>query len=207
MPDLKPRKQPRQARARAGRDALLEATAHLLRESGYARLTTNHIAERAGVSIGTLYQLFPGKEAVVVALAEQRARKHFEAIVAELPEALAAGTPAAALDLLVRRIAKRLAADRRLYAVLLREVPFLHDLPQVRETVDSLIGIAGSHFARARGARRRRDAEIETRLIGKMAYATLIEIAVFRDGPGDAEELLDGFIRLLLRMLGGEGRG
>jgi AcrR family transcriptional regulator len=61
----KPRKLPRQARAQATVTAILEATAHILAEAGYDALTTNHVAARAGVSIGSLYQYFPSKEALV----------------------------------------------------------------------------------------------------------------------------------------------
>ena len=201
MPDLQPRRIPRQARSRASVDALLEATAQLLREGGYARLTTNRIAERAGVSIGTLYQFYPGKEALVAALVERTARQHFETIVEGLLATLALDTPAA-LDLLVRRIAELLAADRRLYRVLLREVPFLQSLTIVGETVDALIAATEAQLAPRRNGVGREDAASETRLIGRMAYEALVDIAVFRSGAAERERAIDAFVRLLLRMVG-----
>ena len=75
---LSPRKTARQDRSRATVEALLEATADILVRHGYAKLTTNRIAERAGVNIASLYQYFPGKEAIVAELrrrhgTEQRA--------------------------------------------------------------------------------------------------------------------------------------
>ncbi len=66
-----PRKKPRQQRAAATWDAILEAAAQLFQRSGYAATTTNKVAERAGVSIGSLYQYFPNKDALLVALAER----------------------------------------------------------------------------------------------------------------------------------------
>lgn len=54
-------------------DAILEAAFQLLDQGGVEALTTNHIAERAGVSVGTLYQYFGGKQAVLAALAQRRA--------------------------------------------------------------------------------------------------------------------------------------
>jgi AcrR family transcriptional regulator len=66
-----PRKEPRQQRSRATVDAILQASAQVFNELGYASTTTDRIAARAGVSIGTLYQYFPSKDALLVALAEQ----------------------------------------------------------------------------------------------------------------------------------------
>jgi AcrR family transcriptional regulator len=94
MPDaaalMTPRKRPRQARAQATWDALVEAAAQLLAAHGLARLTTNAVAERAGVSIGSLYQYFPNRDALMVALIErQQAQqaKRLAATLAQLPAA------------------------------------------------------------------------------------------------------------------------
>jgi AcrR family transcriptional regulator len=63
-----PRKTPRQSRALATVEAILEATARILVESGYAKLNTNEVARRAGVSVGSLYQYFPNKQALLAEL-------------------------------------------------------------------------------------------------------------------------------------------
>lgn len=62
------RKSPRQKRATVTFEAIVEAAAHILRDEGPEALTTNAIAARAGVSIGSLYQYFPNKQAIVRAL-------------------------------------------------------------------------------------------------------------------------------------------
>ncbi len=59
---------PRQARAGATREAILEATIQVLVALGATRLTTTRVAERAGVSVGTLYQYFPNKQALLYAV-------------------------------------------------------------------------------------------------------------------------------------------
>jgi AcrR family transcriptional regulator len=69
------RKAPAQKRATATFDAILEAAAHILREGGARALTTNKIATRAGVSIGSLYQYFPNKQSVVRALVEREIQR------------------------------------------------------------------------------------------------------------------------------------
>lgn len=60
-----PRKQPVQSRSQATYDAITEATIQVLLKDGWASLTTTRVAERAGVSVGTLYQYFPNKRALV----------------------------------------------------------------------------------------------------------------------------------------------
>lgn len=65
------RRKPKQARAQALVDAVLTATAQLLRAGGPEAATTNRIAERAGVSVGSLYQYFPNKRALFTAVAQR----------------------------------------------------------------------------------------------------------------------------------------
>lgn len=70
-----PRKLASQARSRSTVDALLEATARVLVKEGYDRASTNRIAEVAGASIGSLYQYFPSKEALVAAVIDRHTQQ------------------------------------------------------------------------------------------------------------------------------------
>jgi len=70
-----PRKSASQERSRLTVDALLEATARVLIKEGYDRASTNRIAEVAGVSIGSLYQYFPSKEALVAAVIDRHTQQ------------------------------------------------------------------------------------------------------------------------------------
>ncbi len=69
---LTPRKRPRQRRSRQTVDAILDAAARVFSQRGYAGGTTNHIAAAAGVSVGSLYDYFPNKDAILVALVERQ---------------------------------------------------------------------------------------------------------------------------------------
>src|ERR1700679_779266 len=73
---LEPRKRPVQARSAASVDAILEATTQVLLSVGKERLTTTKVALRAGVSIGTLYQYFPNKSALL----KGALRRHLDAV-------------------------------------------------------------------------------------------------------------------------------
>ena len=81
-----PRKRPVQPRARATVRAILDAAAHILERGGEAALNTNGIAERAGVSIGSLYQYFPGKDAILGELIREKAEGLADAVEAAADE-------------------------------------------------------------------------------------------------------------------------
>ncbi|BBB40410.1 TetR/AcrR family transcriptional regulator [Mycobacteroides abscessus] len=66
---LHPRKQPRQRRSEDTRDRILEAAVEVFTHYGYSRGTTNRIAQWADISVGSLYQYYPNKDAIVVELA------------------------------------------------------------------------------------------------------------------------------------------
>src|SRR6516162_6999751 len=78
---LEPKRRiPRQARAEETVAAILEGAAQVLEAGGLAAFTTNAVAERAGVSIGTLYQYFADKNAVLLALAQQQMQATLKAV-------------------------------------------------------------------------------------------------------------------------------
>jgi AcrR family transcriptional regulator len=81
---IEPRKMPRQARAEATVEAILQATAHILERQGLGVLNTNHIAQSAGVSVGSLYQYFPTKEAILTEIIRRKRKR----LVAGIKQAL-----------------------------------------------------------------------------------------------------------------------
>ncbi|WP_336012092.1 TetR/AcrR family transcriptional regulator [Acinetobacter calcoaceticus] len=76
-----PRKRPRQARSVATFEAILEAAARILESLGFAGFNTNAVAELAGVSIGSLYQYFPSKDALIVELIRRERTKLSNCII------------------------------------------------------------------------------------------------------------------------------
>jgi AcrR family transcriptional regulator len=112
------RRAPQQKRARATYDAALEATARIVRREGLAGLNTNRIAERTGISVGTLYGYFPDKTAIVVALARRILAEDNAALVAAL-DAAGDGDP-------VRALVRTLIARHRTDPQLRRAVMSVH---------------------------------------------------------------------------------
>ncbi len=143
--ELRPRKQPSQARSRATVEAILTAAARIFTRRGYAAATTNHIADEAGVSVGSLYEYFPNKDALLAAL--------MEAHIAE-GQAILAAAGAEALDpaLSLREAAARLvramvelhARDRRLHRVLFEEAPLP---PHLRRRIADVEAVIAGHVA------------------------------------------------------------
>lgn len=119
---LNPRRTPQQSRSRVTVDAIIEATAQLLRDRGPDGATTARIAQRAGTSVGSLYQYFPTREALVAAVAT----RHLEALTATLAGALGPDAVTAPLhDVVTALVSAAIAAhaeDPRLHAALVTEL-------------------------------------------------------------------------------------
>jgi AcrR family transcriptional regulator len=128
--DTNPRKQAVQARSQATVDAILEATAHILVREGYDRASTNKVAERAGVSIGSLYQYFPGKEALVAALLERHLAEMDAVLRAALPRLAAEPIDRAARSI-VQVMVEAHAVDPALHKVFVEQVPRIGKLERV----------------------------------------------------------------------------
>ncbi len=87
------RRQPTQERARQTIEAIFGATAQIVENEGDTALTTNRIAQVAGVSIGTLYQYFPSREAVLLAMVERERERVQRELQQMLDDALARQRP------------------------------------------------------------------------------------------------------------------
>lgn len=115
-------KEPRQARSRVTYDAILEAAAQLLPGLGYAGTTTNRIAERAGVSIGSVYEYFPGKDAIFATLKE-RLDEETIGLVLEPLQDIANDSPHAVLAGVLKARINAALHQPELEALLRTEIP------------------------------------------------------------------------------------
>jgi AcrR family transcriptional regulator len=127
-----PRKQPKQERSQATVRAILTATAHILTEEGYDRFTTNKVAELAGVSIGSLYQYFPNKESLLVALAEHHANEMVQLAQHHL-DGLSERSIPEVLQQIIRAALAAHAINPKLHHVLHQQVPHSAVMRQLDE--------------------------------------------------------------------------
>ncbi|CAN7637926.1 TetR/AcrR family transcriptional regulator [Mycolicibacterium frederiksbergense] len=191
------RKQPRQQRSAQTRRDILDAAARIFGEHGYAAGTTNRIAAAAGVSIGSLYQYFPNKDAILAALSDA----HIDAGTTLLAARLRDGLPEALDDLV--RLFVRAAIDNH------REDPALHRV-LFEEAPRSAALLARLRDTEARGVagvtellRRHPEVQVaDPEFAARLTIAT-VESLVHRliGAPVDTAQLEDEVVRLLTGYL------
>ncbi|HVV93184.1 MAG TPA: TetR/AcrR family transcriptional regulator [Hyphomicrobiales bacterium] len=147
--DVNPRKFPRQARARATVEAIVVATAQLLTDHGFEALTTAEVAERAGVSIGSLYQYFPNKQALAAAVVDHYGEQFADAFV----EALGARAPATLAESVDAMIHATLVAhphEPALHRAMIELAPRVGRVERTREVANRIAGEITAELTRHR---------------------------------------------------------
>src|SRR6516165_1822847 len=118
------RRIPLQARARDTVEVIFEATARILLREGAGALNTNYIAERAGISVGTLYQYFPNKEAILVAMARNELAIDEASVIQAITEPPQDGETdlvRRAIRVLIRAYSRRREARRVAFETMISE--------------------------------------------------------------------------------------
>jgi AcrR family transcriptional regulator len=117
---LQPRKTPRQARSAVTVEAIYAATIQVLLADGVSRLTTTRVAERAGVSVGTMYQYYPHKQALLFAVVERQLEKIKTAMLSAAERLEGSGIDALGEELAVAWLDAKTAdivASRAIYGI------------------------------------------------------------------------------------------
>jgi AcrR family transcriptional regulator len=174
------RREPQQRRARDTVEAVLDAVVRILKRGGIEAVTTNRIAEVAGVSIGSVYQYFPDKHAIFAALHERHIREIDRLVETKLME-----HAASRLDTLMRAMVEAMidahTPDPKLYELLSTEVP--HRAEGTRDFAVRLHGAFRLAIAsRAEELKSRRDLDTVVFVVTHMVEA-LSHAAVLRRPP------------------------
>ncbi|MCR5881068.1 TetR/AcrR family transcriptional regulator [Phenylobacterium sp. J367] len=180
--ELEPRKWPRQARSQATFAAILDACARMLAQGPYDALTTNAIAERAGVSIGTLYEYFPNRESIVAALAAESCRRLVTRMEAAIVETIGM-PPFDGVEHLIRVGVASLRAPENVFTVLIREAPFVLRLPAFQAAREALTELCQEIRVGSPTPLTLPEPQADTWLISQMLFSAMLEIA-FIEGPG-----------------------
>ena len=193
---LRPRKLPAQRRSQQTFDAIVEAGTQLLPLLGYAGTTTHHIAERAGVNIASLYEYFPGKDAIVAQVAERLVRRVLERLASESATILAAPEDQG-VRMWIDLIHETVARERRLIAVFTFQVPYTNDLDPMHRMSSHLLAFS-ERIRRAAGDRIRQDVSPATmHLIVNLVSSTILQLVLDPPDQPTTREVLDELSRRL----------
>ena len=191
------RRKPKQRRSQETVDAILEATAQVLVTHGYEKASTNRIAKKAGVSVGSIYQYFGNKEALVTALAEDHARQMLAVMQDGLREHVDAPLPQVARAI-VRTMVRAHAVDPELHRVLTEQVPRGCDVRHLGAEIDASEALLRAFLERRRDEPRIDDLDVAVFVIIHTVEGLIHAAAQKRPDLLDDGRLEQAVVELLL---------
>ena len=210
MRSLSLRKEPKQARSKATVRAILDAAAQVLVREGYEGMTTNRVADVAGVSIGSLYQYFPGSDAVpskdviVASLLEE----HTEAMIAQLEDSVAELLEAPLEVAVPTYIRANIAAHQHepaLHRALKSLLPRLLEWGEIMEIEMRAKNIVQAYLASRADEIVPTDIELAASVLVTTVEANIHSALLEPEGKTDLDALGEELSRLILRYLTGRG--
>ena len=202
-PRTNPRKLASQERSRSTVNALLEATTRILKKEGYDRASTNRIAEVAGVGIGSLYQYFPSKEALVAAVMDRHSQEISQLIRSALAKAAARPIEVAAREFVSAAIDAH-CVDPKLHGVLAEQIPRVGRRENTETNVREGYALIRSYLEAHRDEIDVADLDLAAFVVVTVVEA-LTHTAVLRRpdilADGKAEHFVDDVTRLVVRYL------
>ena len=197
MPE-KPRKSPKQRRSKATVDALLEATAQVLVSHGYQKATTNRIAERAGVSIGSLYEYYPNKDALVASLIEKHTYDVLHQLMSLMQKYISL-PPDEALRVWLSAMVSVLNERAELLRVAINQIPYLNEISPIRRLREKLLILTAYGGGQVAKNFNRELSPEEVYLVMTMASTSIISMVV--TPPENLDATVDTLADMLLKLL------
>ena len=193
-PRISTRKEPKQARSNDLVTAILDAAVQVLEKEGASRFTTARVAERAGVSVGSLYQYFPNKAAILFRLQSDEWRQTTEMLRGLLADETQA--PLQRLRNLVHAFIRSECEEARMRIALSDAAPLYRDAPEAREAKAASEGIFQGFIAEALPLA----PETQRTLACELITTTLGSVGKqFSESPRSAEQI-DAFSDALADM-------
>ena len=162
-----PRKSPSQERSRLTVERILDAAARIFHEQGYAGATTNDIADEAGLSIGSLYQYFPNKDALLAALT----KRHITTTTSSLADMIGKLPEDSGFDVILRAVVRFLVEQHDLddlHLLVMHTAPRTHEINlELEQARTQLVEIASVLLAKMNIV------EDQQMLIARMVVATI----------------------------------
>lgn len=196
-------RQPQQARAKETVDALLSATKTLLVQKGVEGATTNAIAELAGVSIGSLYQYFPSREAIIAELSRRHVAQVLALIFAEV-DALAGASLRVGARRLIQLMIDVHRQDPELHSAIEASHPRLAARAQLAQVEAQVMATARAYLENHRAELAVDDLDRAAFLVVTTIEAVTHEATFRRPDLLESDALVDDITRLVLGYLTGK---
>lgn len=181
-------------------ETLLDATARVLTREGYDRASTNRIAATAGVSVGSLYQYFPNKEALVAALVARHNREMLKLLRDALKE-VASLDLATAMREVVRAAVDAHLVDSTLHRIFAEQVPRMGQLAKIEALQGETFLLVRAYLEERRNEISVRDLDSATSICVTTVEALTHEFVINRPDALDADR--DRFIDEVTRLIVG----
>lgn len=195
------RKLPRQARAQATVHAILEATVQILDREGLEAATTTRIAEVAGVSIGSLYQYFSHRDAILNALQDREFERALTLMQHELAERNLGRSPRETVTAVVRGLAKLYATSPGLHRVLAIEGLRVAMADRVHAFDLRIIAIVRHFLVATETPIRRKNVDAAAFVAFQSVRATMLASLLERPPGLEEDTLVAEVVDLILRYL------
>jgi AcrR family transcriptional regulator len=195
------RKEPKQARAQATVHAILEATELILNREGSDSASTTRIAETAGVSVGSLYQYFADRDAILNALQEREFERAVGMMQVILAEGNLARTPRETVTAVVRGLAQLYSGSPGLHRVLAIEGLRVAAAERVHAFDLRVVGIIAAFLAATDAPLRKTNVNAAAFVAFQSVRATMLATLLERPAEMSEEDLTSEIVDLILRYL------
>jgi AcrR family transcriptional regulator len=181
-------------------DAIITATARILVSEGYDRASTNRIAAAAGISVGSLYQYFPSKEALVAALIDLHSQRLMDCFREAMAQAV--GSPRAqATREIIRALVRAHRVEPRLHRVLTEQIPRVARLERIGDLNREAAALLRARLVLQREKIGPRNIDLAVFLLTRSVEA--VTRAFIQENPESfsEDELVEGLTRMVLGYL------
>ncbi|HEX7667499.1 MAG TPA: TetR/AcrR family transcriptional regulator [Polyangiaceae bacterium] len=197
---VQPRKLPTQARALETVEAILAATKKVLVKEGYEGTTTNRVAETAGVSIGSLYQYFPSKDALLAELVD-RHLKQMQRVLATTAAEGQAGTIEEAARTIIRAIFAAHRVSPKLHRVIMQQMARIGAIENLDAFESETQGMVEAFLTSHRTELRPKNVKIAARVAMLAVRGTTLWTVLRSPAQLDDQEFQDELTDMVIRYL------
>lgn len=196
---LQPRRTPTQSRSRETVAAILDAAARVFATQGYAAGTTNHIAAEAGVSVGSLYEYFPNKDALLAALLEEHVQAGEEILVraAEGVGDMRGRDTTPVVRRFVEAMVTLHARDRALHRVLFEEAPLPRRIRERMASIEARATAFVEAYLRAHPGRTRRDPALAAAVAVQTIEGLTHKLVLYGERDADIDAYVEEMVALI----------